>query len=164
MALLVHGSELGGPRAWLVWIIAVTFVVYYFSFQTGYSIVNPSVQKDIGLSIAQVGPSRRSTPGSSPSANFSAARCSIGWAQGKFFRFDCTGDDRNIHLRQRAELRDASVVASCSSPSAPAPASSAPAMSAASGSAWRSSVSCSGSFSSPLRSSPRSIRTSSVSR
>ncbi|MFZ5677531.1 MAG: MFS transporter [Pseudomonadota bacterium] len=50
-----HGSRLGGPRAWLVWIIAVTFVVYYFSFQTGYAIVNPNVQKDIGLSIAQVG-------------------------------------------------------------------------------------------------------------
>ena len=46
---------LGGPQAWLVWIIAVTFVVYYFSFQTGYSIVNSSVQKDVGLSIAQVG-------------------------------------------------------------------------------------------------------------
>jgi predicted MFS family arabinose efflux permease len=46
---------LGGPQAWLVWIIAVTFVVYYFSFQTGYSIVNSSVQKDIGLSIGQVG-------------------------------------------------------------------------------------------------------------
>jgi MFS family permease len=48
-------SQLGGPRAWLVWIIAVTFVVYYFSFQTGYAIVNPSVQRDTGLSIAQVG-------------------------------------------------------------------------------------------------------------
>lgn len=48
-------SQLGGPRAWLVWGIAVTFVVYYFSFQTGYAIVNPSVQEDIGLSIAQVG-------------------------------------------------------------------------------------------------------------
>jgi predicted MFS family arabinose efflux permease len=47
--------ELGGPQAWLVWSIAVTFVVYYFSFQTGYSIVNSSVQKDVGLSIAQVG-------------------------------------------------------------------------------------------------------------
>jgi predicted MFS family arabinose efflux permease len=46
---------LGSPRAWLVWIIAVTFVVYYFSFQTGYSIVNSNVQKDVGLSIAQVG-------------------------------------------------------------------------------------------------------------
>jgi MFS family permease len=41
--------------AWLVWAIAVAFVVYYFSFQTGYAIVNASVQKDLGLSIAQVG-------------------------------------------------------------------------------------------------------------
>lgn len=46
---------LGGAQAWSVWLIAVTFVVYYFSFQTGYSIVNASVQKDIALSIAQVG-------------------------------------------------------------------------------------------------------------
>ena len=46
---------LGGPRAWGVWLIAVFFVVYYFSFQTGYSIVNASVQDDVGLSIAQVG-------------------------------------------------------------------------------------------------------------
>jgi MFS family permease len=46
---------LGGPQAWLVWTIAVTFVVYYFSFQTGYAIVNSSVQKDLDLSIAQVG-------------------------------------------------------------------------------------------------------------
>jgi len=45
----------GGPRAWLVWTIAVAFVVYYFSFQTGYSIVNANVQRDVGLSIAQVG-------------------------------------------------------------------------------------------------------------
>ena len=48
-------SALGGPMAWLVWAIAVAFVVYYFSFQTGYAIVNASVQKDLGLSIAQVG-------------------------------------------------------------------------------------------------------------
>jgi MFS family permease len=45
---------LGGPMAWWVWILAVTFVVYLFSFQTGYSIVNPNVQKDVGLTIAQV--------------------------------------------------------------------------------------------------------------
>src|SRR5262245_21036192 len=48
-------AELGGVRAWFVWILAVTFVVYYFSFQTGYAIVNASVQKDVGLSLAQVG-------------------------------------------------------------------------------------------------------------
>lgn len=48
-------ATLGGPMAWWVWTLAVIFVVYLFSFQTGYSIVNPSVQKDVGLSIAQVG-------------------------------------------------------------------------------------------------------------
>ncbi|WP_105102183.1 MFS transporter [Microbulbifer pacificus] len=47
--------KLGGWRAWGVWLIGVTFVVYYFSFQTGYSIVNARVQEDVGLSIAQVG-------------------------------------------------------------------------------------------------------------
>ena len=40
--------------AWWVWILAVTFVVFLFSFQTGYSIVNPSVQKDTGLTVVQV--------------------------------------------------------------------------------------------------------------
>jgi MFS family permease len=48
-------SMLGSAMAWWVWILAVTFVVFLFSFQTGYSIVNPSVQKDTGISIAQVG-------------------------------------------------------------------------------------------------------------
>jgi predicted MFS family arabinose efflux permease len=48
-------TVLGGRRAWTVWTIAVAFVVYYFSFQTGYSIVNAVVQRDVGLSIAQVG-------------------------------------------------------------------------------------------------------------
>jgi MFS family permease len=48
-------SLLGALAGWVVWLIAVAFVVYYFSFQTGYSIVNPIVQKDIGLSVSQVG-------------------------------------------------------------------------------------------------------------
>lgn len=47
-------SRLGSAYAWWVWILAVTFVVYLFSFQTGYSIVNPGVQKDAGLSVSQV--------------------------------------------------------------------------------------------------------------
>jgi len=47
-------ARIGGSHAWFVWVLAVTFVVYYFSFQTGYAIVNPSVQKDIGFSISQV--------------------------------------------------------------------------------------------------------------
>jgi MFS family permease len=48
-------SALGGGMAWWIWALAVAFVVFLFSFQTGYSIVNSSVQTDVGLSIAQVG-------------------------------------------------------------------------------------------------------------
>jgi predicted MFS family arabinose efflux permease len=47
-------SRLGSGFAWWIWALAVAFVVYLFSFQTGYSIVNSSVQKDVGLSVAQV--------------------------------------------------------------------------------------------------------------
>jgi MFS family permease len=42
-------------RAWVTWGIAVLFVLYLFGFQTGYAVVNPSIQKDIGLTIAQLG-------------------------------------------------------------------------------------------------------------
>lgn len=38
----------GGVLAWWIWSLAVAFVVYAFSFQTGYSIVNASVQRDAG--------------------------------------------------------------------------------------------------------------------
>ena len=58
MATITEGqpveTRLGGAMAWWVWVLAVTFVVYLFSFQTGYSIVNPSVQGDVGLSVSQV--------------------------------------------------------------------------------------------------------------
>jgi MFS family permease len=47
-------SRLGSGLAWWIWILAAAFVVYLFSFQTGYSIVNPGVQKDAGLSVSQV--------------------------------------------------------------------------------------------------------------
>ncbi len=46
--------KLGGLKAWWVWILAVTFVVFLFSFQTGYAIVNPNVQSELGLSVAQI--------------------------------------------------------------------------------------------------------------
>lgn len=48
-------AVIGGGMAWWVWILAVTFVVFLFSFQTGYSMVNSNVQKDVDLTIAQVG-------------------------------------------------------------------------------------------------------------
>jgi sugar phosphate permease len=41
--------------AWVVWSVAVAFVLYLFGFQTGYAIVNPSIQTDIGLTVAQIG-------------------------------------------------------------------------------------------------------------
>lgn len=41
--------------AWVVWGLAVAFVLYLFGFQTGYSIVNASIRKEAGLSVAQVG-------------------------------------------------------------------------------------------------------------
>ena len=42
-------------RAWATWGIAVLFVLYLFGFQTGYAVVNPSIQKDIGLTLTQLG-------------------------------------------------------------------------------------------------------------
>jgi MFS family permease len=47
-------GQLGGLQAWWVWALAVTFVVFLFSFQTGYSIINPRVQDELGLSVAQI--------------------------------------------------------------------------------------------------------------
>lgn len=45
----------GGAKAWWIWALGVTFVVFLFSFQTGYSVSNVKVQQDLGLSISQVG-------------------------------------------------------------------------------------------------------------
>ncbi|WP_310618430.1 MFS transporter [Flexibacterium corallicola] len=45
----------GGAFAWLVWVIATTFVVFLFSIQTGYAIVNGSMQASTGVTVAQVG-------------------------------------------------------------------------------------------------------------
>jgi len=44
----------GGRLAWWIWALGVAFVVYTFSFQTGYSVVNGAVQADVGLSVSQV--------------------------------------------------------------------------------------------------------------
>ena len=47
--------QLGGVYAWWVWTLAVTFVVYLFSVQTGYAIVSAGVEKDVGLTATQMG-------------------------------------------------------------------------------------------------------------
>ncbi|MCU1733482.1 MULTISPECIES: MFS transporter [unclassified Pseudomonas] len=50
-----HGTTtLGGARAWWVWCIAVAFVIYLFSVQTGYSIVNPEIQQSLTLTVTQI--------------------------------------------------------------------------------------------------------------
>ena len=50
-----HSPSLGGPKAWLNWVLGVSFVVLVFTLQTGYAITNASVAKDLSLTIAQVG-------------------------------------------------------------------------------------------------------------
>ena len=49
-----HLTKPGRGLAWWIWGLVVAFVVYTFSFQAGYSIVNPAVQKDAGLSVSHV--------------------------------------------------------------------------------------------------------------
>lgn len=48
-------SRIGGPEAWLVWVLATTFVVWLFAIQTGYAVVSPEIQASAGLSLAQIG-------------------------------------------------------------------------------------------------------------
>jgi MFS family permease len=48
-------SRIGGPEAWLVWVLATTFVVWLFAIQTGYAVVSPDIQQSAGLTLAEVG-------------------------------------------------------------------------------------------------------------
>ncbi|MCC2031089.1 MFS transporter [Microbacterium allomyrinae] len=50
-----RASRIGGPEAWLVWVLATTFVVWLFAIQTGYAVVSPEIQASAGLSLAQIG-------------------------------------------------------------------------------------------------------------
>ncbi|MWB97242.1 MFS transporter [Agromyces seonyuensis] len=47
--------RIGGPEAWLIWVLATTFVVWLFAIQTGYAVVSPDIQQDAGLTIGQIG-------------------------------------------------------------------------------------------------------------
>lgn len=48
-------AKLGGGMAWIVWALAVTFVVWLFNVQTGYAILNSRVAKELSLSLEQIG-------------------------------------------------------------------------------------------------------------
>ncbi|MDF2997604.1 MAG: transporter [Xanthobacteraceae bacterium] len=50
----IPSANVTKAHAWFVWALSVTFVIYYFSFQTGYAIVNVSVQRDLALTVAQI--------------------------------------------------------------------------------------------------------------
>lgn len=43
-----------GWRAWTTWALAVAFLVFQFNMQTVYAIINPSVQRDLDLSLASI--------------------------------------------------------------------------------------------------------------
>jgi len=47
--------RVGGPEAWLIWVLATVFVVWLFAIQTGYAVVSPDIQQTANLSIAQIG-------------------------------------------------------------------------------------------------------------
>lgn len=53
---MTNNSQQGVSKgmAWWIWCLAVTFVVFLFSFQTGYGIVSSSVQETLGLTVVQV--------------------------------------------------------------------------------------------------------------
>lgn len=52
-----HGDHrrIGGPEAWLIWVLATVFVVWLFAIQTGYAVVSPDIQQDASLTIGQIG-------------------------------------------------------------------------------------------------------------
>jgi len=47
--------KLGGVQAWINWLLGVTFVVFVFTFQTGYAVTNVNMTQDLGLTVTQVG-------------------------------------------------------------------------------------------------------------
>lgn len=48
-------SKLGGGMAWVNWLLATAFVVFVFTFQTGYAVTSIGMKDDLGLTVAQVG-------------------------------------------------------------------------------------------------------------
>ncbi len=46
--------KFGGAQAWWIWILAVTFVIFLFSVQTGYAITSSSIQGELSLTSTQV--------------------------------------------------------------------------------------------------------------
>jgi len=41
-------------KAWLCWILAVSYVILIFGFQTGYAVINPRISETLGLSATEM--------------------------------------------------------------------------------------------------------------
>ena len=41
-------------KAWLCWILAVSYVILIFGFQTGYAVINPKISETLGLSATEM--------------------------------------------------------------------------------------------------------------
>ena len=140
------GAEhsLGGPMAWWVWALAVIFVVYLFSFQTGYAIVNSSVQQDIGLTVAQVGTIAAVYTWAFAICQFFGGALLDRLGSRKVLPISIALVTVGIFVFANAHSFAMLLLSQVIIALDPAPGSSVPAISAASGSAWRSSASWSG--------------------
>ena len=49
-----HGG-LRHPRAWLMWSLAVAYVVYKFQTQSSYAVLSASIAESLSLTLSQVG-------------------------------------------------------------------------------------------------------------
>lgn len=45
----------GTVQSWFVWSLTVLFVLFFFNIQTGYAVMAPLIEKDLGLTLSQVG-------------------------------------------------------------------------------------------------------------
>lgn len=45
----------GSGRAWFIWSLTVLFVLYFFNIQTGYAVMAPLIEKNLALSVSQIG-------------------------------------------------------------------------------------------------------------
>lgn len=48
-------ESLGGVKAWISWLLGVSFIVMVFALQTGYAVTNVHVADSLSLSLVQVG-------------------------------------------------------------------------------------------------------------
>lgn len=52
---VIEKENLGGFQAWVNWLLGAAFVVFVFTFQTGYAVTNVDMTNKLGLTVTQVG-------------------------------------------------------------------------------------------------------------